>query len=165
MKFVEKVECNCSKQRVGYAHFQGVHDEWFTSKLECSSNCLWDWRSYCEDGWQKREHVFSIGFSLLIDTQNNRLHLSSMINTKPFVMIFKKLHPWKKLTFNMLPFGHGGTHLELLARVLFKSSTIGSTSSTFMCDNWGGFILDYKISKLFHWNFIFICLAWRLSSW
>jgi hypothetical protein len=89
---------------------------------------LWRWLT-------KNRHVFFIGFSLLKDTPSNRLHLSSMINTKPFVMIIKKSHPWRKLTFDMLPFGHGGTHLKLLARVLFKSSTIGSTSSTFMCDN------------------------------
>jgi hypothetical protein len=108
---------------------------------------LWKWLT-------KTKHVFSIGFSFLIDTLSNRLHLSSMINIKPSVMITKKSHPWRKLTFNMLPFGRGGTHLELPTRVLFKSSTIGSTSSTFMCEI-GKVSCWISSSKLFYWNFIF----------
>jgi hypothetical protein len=35
----------------------------------------------------------------------------------------------------MLPFGLGGTDMELQMRAPFTSSTIGSTSGTFMCDN------------------------------
>jgi hypothetical protein len=35
----------------------------------------------------------------------------------------------------MLPFGFGGTHLELPMRVPFKSSTIGEAFGIFMCDN------------------------------
>jgi len=58
-----------------------------------------------------------------------------MINTKPFVMIIRKPYPWRKLNFDMLPFGLGGTHLELQAKAPFMSSIIGSTYGTFMCDN------------------------------
>jgi hypothetical protein len=58
-----------------------------------------------------------------------------MINTKPFVMGTKKPHPWKKLTFDMLPFNLGGIHLELPTKAPFMSSTIGSASGTFMCNN------------------------------
>ncbi len=47
----------------------------------------------------------------------------------------KKPHPWKKMTFDMLPFDLGGTHLELQVKAPFTSSTIGSASSTFLCDN------------------------------
>jgi len=36
-----------------------------------------------------------------------------MIDITPYVMSTKKPHPSKKLTFDMLPFGLGGTHLEL----------------------------------------------------
>jgi hypothetical protein len=35
----------------------------------------------------------------------------------------------------MLPFGRGGTRLELSLKVLFKSSTISSASYTFMCND------------------------------
>jgi hypothetical protein len=58
-----------------------------------------------------------------------------MTNTKLFVVTTRKPHPWKKLTLDMLPFGLGGTHLKLQMRVPFTSSIIGSTSTTFMCDN------------------------------
>jgi len=34
----------------------------------------------------------------------------------------------------MLPFGLGGTHLELQARAPFMSSIIGSTFNIFVCD-------------------------------
>ncbi len=50
-------------------------------------------------------------------------------------MITRKPCPWRKLTFNMLPFGCGSIHLELQARVPFMSSIIGLTSGTFVCDN------------------------------
>ncbi len=62
-------------------------------------------------------------------------HTHQVVDTKPLVMIARKPHPWRKFTFNMLPFGHGGICLELLAKALFKSSTIGSTFGTFMCNN------------------------------
>jgi len=58
-----------------------------------------------------------------------------MINTKPYVLNTKKSHPWKKLTFDMLPFGLGGTCLELPMWVPFKNSTTGEASGTFICDN------------------------------
>jgi len=58
-----------------------------------------------------------------------------MINTKPSIVITRKPHPWRKLTFDMLPFNHGGIHLELQARVPFTSSIIGLAFGTFMCDN------------------------------
>jgi len=58
-----------------------------------------------------------------------------MINTKPFVMSTKKPHPWKKLTFDMLPFGLGGICLKLQVRAPFMSSTIGVAFGTFMCNN------------------------------
>jgi hypothetical protein len=83
----------------------------------------------------KNGHVFSIGLNLLTYTPSNQLHLSSMIDTKPCVMTTRNPRPWKKLTFNMLTFDYGGTCLEMLAWVLFKSSTIGSTFGTFVCDN------------------------------
>jgi hypothetical protein len=54
---------------------------------------------------------------------------------KAFCYDYKKPCPWKKLTFNMLPFNCGGIHLELLARALFKGSKIGLASCTFMCNN------------------------------
>jgi hypothetical protein len=38
------------EERVGYTHFQGVHGGWCTSKLECCSHYLWDYRSYSQDG-------------------------------------------------------------------------------------------------------------------
>ncbi len=47
----------------------------------------------------------------------------------------KKPHPWKKLTFDMLPIGLNGTRLELQVKAPFTSSTIGFTFGTFMCDN------------------------------
>jgi hypothetical protein len=58
-----------------------------------------------------------------------------MINTKPFVMSTKKPCPWKKLTFNMLPFSLGGTHMELQTKAPFKSSTMGLAFDIFVFDN------------------------------
>ncbi len=58
-----------------------------------------------------------------------------MIDTKPFIMNTKKPHPWRKLAFDMLPFGFDGTRLKLLMKAPFTSSTIGSIFDTFMCDN------------------------------
>jgi hypothetical protein len=58
-----------------------------------------------------------------------------MIDTKSFVMSTKKPRPWRNLTFNMLPFGLSGIHLKLQATTSLTSSIIGSTFSTFMCDN------------------------------
>jgi hypothetical protein len=83
----------------------------------------------------KNKCGFSIRFNLLINTISNLVHRSSMIDTKPSIMITEKPCPWKKLTFDMLPFNHDGIHLELLPRALFKGSTIGSASCTFVCDN------------------------------
>ncbi len=39
------------------------------------------------------------------------------------------------MTFNMLPFNLGGTHLELQMKVPFKSSTIGLAFGSFVFDN------------------------------
>ncbi len=50
-------------------------------------------------------------------------------------MIIRKSCSWRKLTFDMLPFGLGGTHLELQAKAPFISSIIGFDSGTFMCNN------------------------------
>ncbi len=58
-----------------------------------------------------------------------------MIDTKPSIMNIKKPCPWRKLTFNMLPFDSGGIRLKLQARVPFTSSTIGLAFGTVMCDN------------------------------
>ncbi len=58
-----------------------------------------------------------------------------MINTKPSILNTKKPRLWRKLTFDMLPFGLGGTRLELLMRVPIKNSTTGEGFGTFMCDN------------------------------
>jgi hypothetical protein len=57
--------------------------------------------------------AFSIKLSLLTYILNSLLLLSSMINTKPFVMFTIKPRFEKKLTFDMLTFGLGTTHLEL----------------------------------------------------
>jgi hypothetical protein len=40
--FVEETKSNCWKEKVGCAHFQGVHGRWCISKLESYSHCLWD---------------------------------------------------------------------------------------------------------------------------
>jgi hypothetical protein len=58
-----------------------------------------------------------------------------MINTKPFIMNTKKPCPWRKLTFDMLPFSLGGIRNELQARPLIMSLIINSTFGTFVCDN------------------------------
>jgi len=58
-----------------------------------------------------------------------------MINTKPYVMNTKKPSPSRRLTFDMLPFGLGGIHLELLVRASFTSSTIRLAFGTFMYNN------------------------------
>jgi hypothetical protein len=58
-----------------------------------------------------------------------------MINTKSSFMNTKKPRTWRKLTFDMLPFGLGGIHPELPTKALFKSSTIGLVFGIFMCDN------------------------------
>ncbi len=57
MHHVEEVEYSCWEERIRYTHFQGVQGRWCTSKLECCLHCLWDWRSYDENGWQ-RAYVF-----------------------------------------------------------------------------------------------------------
>jgi hypothetical protein len=36
-----------------------------------------------------------------------------MIDKKVSIMSMKKPHPWRKLTFDMLPFDLGGIHLKL----------------------------------------------------
>jgi len=61
-----------------------------------------------------------------------------MISTKPFVMNTKKPCPWEKLTFDMLPFGLGGSRWELLARAPFMNSTIGLAFGIFVCYNGEG---------------------------
>jgi hypothetical protein len=38
------------------------------------------------------------------------------MDTKPSIMSTKKPCPWKKLTFDILPFGLGGIRLKLQAR-------------------------------------------------
>jgi hypothetical protein len=58
-----------------------------------------------------------------------------MIDTKPYIMNTKKPCPWRKLTFDMLPFDLGGTYLELQGMAPFMSSTIGSAFGIFVCDN------------------------------
>jgi hypothetical protein len=83
----------------------------------------------------KREHVFSIWFSFFTNTPSSWLHLSSMINTKPFVMGTKKPRPWRKSTFNMLPFYLCGIHLQLPTKAPFMNSTIGSAFGIFVCNN------------------------------
>jgi hypothetical protein len=51
-------------------------------------------------------------------------------------MSTKKIRPWRKLIFDMLPFGLSGTRLEFASKgAMFMSSTIGSSSITFVCDN------------------------------
>jgi hypothetical protein len=50
-------------------------------------------------------------------------------------MNIKKPCPWRKLTFDMLPFGLGGIHYKLLMRVPFTSSIISMAYGIFMCDN------------------------------
>jgi hypothetical protein len=50
----------------------------------------------------------SIGFSCLIDTQNNWLHWSYKNNPRPYVLNTKTQHLWKKRTFNMMLFNLGG---------------------------------------------------------
>ncbi len=47
----------------------------------------------------------------------------------------KKPCPWRKLTFDMLPFSLGGIRNELQARPLIMSLIINSTFGTFVCDN------------------------------
>jgi hypothetical protein len=92
---------------------------------------------------------FSIGFSLWTYRPNNGSHQSSMINTKPYVMYTKKPHPWKKLTFDMLPIGFNGTCLELQMRVPFTNSTIGSLLAL-SCVTMGRL---HVICKFFHITF------------
>ncbi len=58
-----------------------------------------------------------------------------MIDKKPFVMSTKKPHPWRKLTFDMLPSDLGGIHLEQQVRVPFTSSQLIQLFGTFMCNN------------------------------
>jgi hypothetical protein len=78
-----------------------------------------------------------------------------MINTKPITMNIKKPCPWRKMTFDMVPFGLDGTHQELLTKVPFTSSTIGLDFSIFMFDNGGGFMLDVSYFRVLYSTFIF----------
>ncbi len=102
--------------RMLFALFIGLEILWWT----------WLTKSRC---------VFSIGLNFLTNIPSNWSLLSFMINTKPFIMITRKPCPWRKLTFNMLPFDCGGTLLELQVRAPFTSSTIGATFGTFVCYN------------------------------
>jgi len=60
MNFVVEVNQNCWKIKVGYVHFQGVHGIWCVNKLECCSHCLWDWKSYSKNGWQRADVCFPL---------------------------------------------------------------------------------------------------------
>jgi hypothetical protein len=93
MHSMEEVERNCWKEKVGYTCFQGVHGRLCANKLECCSHCLWDWRSYDQDGWHIINTFFSLGLSNWTDTPSRWSHQSSMIDIKPFIMNIKKPCP------------------------------------------------------------------------
>jgi hypothetical protein len=120
MHSLEEIECNYWKEKVGYACFQGVHGGWCISKLGCCSHCLWDWKSYGEDGWQ----IVNLFFPLDWHTKQ-LITLGFHDRHKAFCYEYKKPCPWKKLTFDMLPFNLSDIRFELQVNMPFMSLALG----------------------------------------